>query len=94
MMEAKNNILMVSGPSPSLGKSFVSTNMAAVIAQSNQKTLLIGADMRKGYIHKTLNCNLSPGLSDYLSGASRLEDIIQSLPIDNLSCISRGEDPT
>lgn len=93
MMEAKNNILMISGPSPSLGKSFVSTNMAAVIAQSNQKTLLIGADMRKGHIHKTLNCNLSPGLSDYLSGASRLEDIIQPLPVDNLSCISRGEIP-
>ncbi|WP_105902564.1 polysaccharide biosynthesis tyrosine autokinase [Vibrio gangliei] len=93
MMEAKNNILMISGPSPSLGKSFISTNMAAVIAQSNQRTLLIGADMRKGHIHKTVNCNISPGLSDFLSGQSSIEDIIQSLPIDNLSCISRGEIP-
>ncbi|WP_086981651.1 polysaccharide biosynthesis tyrosine autokinase [Vibrio aphrogenes] len=93
MMEAKNNILMISGPSPSLGKSFVSTNMASIIAQSNQKTLLIDSDMRKGHIHKTINCNLTPGLSDYLSGQVDIDDIIQTLPIENLSCISRGAIP-
>ena len=37
MMEAKNNVLMISGASPNIGKTFVSINLAAVIAQSGQK---------------------------------------------------------
>lgn len=93
MMEAKNNILMISGSSPSLGKSFVSTNMASIIAHSNQKILLIDGDMRKGHTHKTLNCHLNPGLSDYLSGQVSLEGLVQHLPIENLSYISRGDIP-
>ncbi|MCV5390307.1 tyrosine-protein kinase, partial [Escherichia coli] len=41
MMEAKNNVLMISGPAPSIGKTFVSTNFAAVAAKTGQKVLLI-----------------------------------------------------
>lgn len=37
MLEAKNNILMISGPRPGVGKTFVSANLAAVIAQAGQK---------------------------------------------------------
>jgi tyrosine-protein kinase Etk/Wzc len=47
MMEAKNNVLMISGASPNAGKTFVSTNLAAVIAQSGKKVLYIDCDMRK-----------------------------------------------
>ncbi|HBW3686506.1 TPA: tyrosine-protein kinase, partial [Klebsiella pneumoniae] len=51
MMESRNNILMISGASPNAGKTFVSTNLAAVIAQSGKKVLFIDTDMRKGYTH-------------------------------------------
>ena len=53
MLEAKNNVVMISGASPGVGKSFVSTNLATVIAQAGQKVVLVDADMRKGY---TQNC--------------------------------------
>ncbi|HCN6641808.1 TPA: tyrosine-protein kinase, partial [Escherichia coli] len=52
MMEARNNILMISGASPNAGKTFVSSNLAAVIAQTGKKVLFIDTDMRKGYTHK------------------------------------------
>ncbi|EPU0876882.1 TPA: tyrosine-protein kinase, partial [Escherichia coli] len=41
MMEARNNILMISGASPNAGKTFVSSNLAAVIAQTGKKVLFI-----------------------------------------------------
>ncbi|EPJ5738128.1 GNVR domain-containing protein, partial [Klebsiella oxytoca] len=41
MMEARNNVLMISGASPNAGKTFVSTNLAAVIAQTGKRVLLI-----------------------------------------------------
>ncbi|HCD5633598.1 TPA: tyrosine-protein kinase, partial [Klebsiella pneumoniae] len=52
MMEARNNILMISGASPNAGKTFVSTNLAAIITQTGKKVLFIDTDMRKGYTHK------------------------------------------
>ncbi|PLO40464.1 tyrosine-protein kinase, partial [Klebsiella pneumoniae] len=46
MMEARNNVLMISGASPNAGKTFISTNLAAIIAQTDKKVLLIDTDMR------------------------------------------------
>ncbi len=54
MMEARNNVLMISGASPNSGKSFISSNLAAVISQSGKKVLLIDTDLRKGYLHRVL----------------------------------------
>ncbi|MDZ6355665.1 GNVR domain-containing protein, partial [Klebsiella pneumoniae] len=48
MMESRNNILMISGASPNAGKTFISSNLAAVISQSGKKVLFIDTDMRKG----------------------------------------------
>lgn len=38
MMEARNNVLMISGASPNAGKTFVSSNLAAVIAQTGKRS--------------------------------------------------------
>ncbi|MGR5540953.1 GNVR domain-containing protein, partial [Vibrio campbellii] len=64
MLEAKNNIVVISGPCPSIGKSFVATNFASVAAQSGQRVLLIDGDMRKGQIHKPMGLEQENGLSD------------------------------
>ncbi|NOS34961.1 tyrosine-protein kinase, partial [Acinetobacter baumannii] len=53
-LEAKNNIVLISGASPNAGKTFVSSNLAAVIAQAGQRVLIIDADMRKGTLHRAL----------------------------------------
>ncbi|MEC6798271.1 polysaccharide biosynthesis tyrosine autokinase [Photobacterium sp. S4TG1] len=93
MMEAKNNILMISGPSPEIGKSFVSANMAAVIAKTGQRVLVIDADMRKGRMERQFGTSSKCGLSDYLSGQKDITDIIKQPGIDNLDFISRGDTP-
>lgn len=93
MMEAKNNILMISGPSPGIGKSFVSANMAAVVAKSGSRVLVIDADMRKGRMEKQMAVSHKPGLSDFLSGQSSIESIIKKPGVDNLDYISRGDVP-
>ena len=93
MMEAKNNVLMISGPSPEIGKSFVSANMAAVIAKTGQRVLVIDADMRKGRMERQFCVDSKCGLSDYLSGQKNVTDIIKQPDIDNLDFISRGDTP-
>ncbi|WPN56136.1 polysaccharide biosynthesis tyrosine autokinase [Pseudomonas sp. P9_31] len=93
MHEADNNRLMISGPSPQVGKTFVSVNLAAVIAQTGQRVLLIDVDMRKGYIHKVMNSHSTNGLSDVLAKRCDLKTAIHKTDIDNFDFISRGQIP-
>lgn len=93
MLEAENNRLMISGPSPKVGKSFISSNLAAVIAQSGQRVLLVDVDMRKGYIHKMFGIPAENGLSDLLAKRSDLGTTIHKTEIENLHVIGRGQIP-
>jgi len=93
MMDADNKILMITSPSPEVGKSFISANLGAVLAQTGQRVLVIDADMRKGHLHRYFQSDNKTGLSAYLSGQSSKEDIIQSSSIDNLDFIARGKAP-
>ena len=93
MMEARNNIVMISGPSPGIGKSFVSANMAAVMAKGGQRVLVIDADMRKGRMERQMCVDSKPGLADYLSGQQTIEQVIKSPGVENLDFIARGAVP-
>ncbi|MBE5202619.1 tyrosine-protein kinase Wzc [Pectobacterium sp. FL60-S17] len=93
MMEAKNNVLMISGASPAIGKTFVSANLAAVIAQSGQRVLIVDCDMRKGYAHELMGCQGSDGLSDILSGQITTEKSIRKTAVENMDFIPRGQIP-
>ena len=93
LSSAKNNIIMISGPAPELGKSFISTNLATILAQSDKRVLLIDADLRRGYMHKYFNYDPKPGLTEYLNGQQELGNIVRSTEVENLSFISRGKSP-
>lgn len=93
MMDAENKVLMITGPSPDVGKSFLSANLGAVLAQTGQRVLVIDGDMRKGHLHRYFQTTNAVGLSDYLSGQSESQDIVQPSGIDNLDFISRGKAP-
>lgn len=93
MMEASNKVLMVSGPSPGVGKSFISANLAAVLAQTGQKVVVVDADMRKGHMHRFFENRNDAGLSDYLSGQVEQSAIVQSTQMEHLAFISRGQVP-
>lgn len=93
MMEARNNILMISGVSPNAGKTFVSSNLAAIISQSGKRVLFIDADLRKGYTHKLFGTDNNHGLSDWLSARDPMDKIIKHLPTIGIDFISRGTVP-
>ncbi|EMO6899523.1 polysaccharide biosynthesis tyrosine autokinase [Pluralibacter gergoviae] len=93
MIDSVNNVLMISGASPNAGKTFISSNLAAVIAQSGKKVLFVDADLRKGYAHKIFGEKNDLGLSDYLSGSCSAQSIIKQIGDTNISLISRGVIP-
>ena len=94
LSSAKNNIIMISSPAPELGKSFITINLATILAQSDKRVLLIDADLRRSYMHKYFNYDPKPGLTEYLNGQQELGNIVRSTEVENLSVISRGKSPT
>ncbi|MAK30837.1 MAG: tyrosine protein kinase [Acinetobacter sp.] len=93
LANAKNNVIMIAGPAPEVGKSFISTNLAAILAQNNKRVLLIDADMRRGYLHKYFNTEIKPGLSEYLTDQASLEDVTHHSEVSGLDMITRGKSP-
>ena len=91
---AKNNIIMISGPAPEIGKSFISTNLAVILAQSQKRVLLIDADLRRGYLHKYFADNNTAGVSEHLNGQISLDSIIRHTEVEGLDIITRGKSPT
>lgn len=93
MMEAKNNIVMISGPGLGLGKTFVSTNFAATLAMGGKKVLVIDADLRKGHMQKVMGQEMGAGLSAYLAGQSEMMQVISKTGFDGLDFVCRGAVP-
>lgn len=93
MLESENNVLMISGASPNAGKTFVSSNLAAVISQTGKKVLYIDGDMRKGYAHKLFKAKDNIGLSDILSGVKTVNECIKYSSEGGFDYITRGQTP-
>lgn len=92
-LEAKNNVLMISGASPSAGKTFVSTNLAAVLANAGERVLLIDADLRRGDLHRSMGDKHTNGLSELISGKIDFEAARRHSTVENLDFIPRGQVP-
>ncbi|WP_313089592.1 polysaccharide biosynthesis tyrosine autokinase [Pseudomonas sp.] len=90
MLEARNQVLVITSPTPSVGKSFVSSNLASVIAQSGQRVLLIDADMRRGYLAGVFGLTPRNGLSDALASGLHLAAVVAKTDQANLHVIVSG----
>ena len=93
MMDVKNNCIMIAGPSPTVGKSFVSVNLAAVLTSNDKKVLLIDADMRRGHLHQYLGLQRENGLSDFISGDIPIGQVLHPTTVRNLTLIPTGTLP-
>ncbi|WP_434113581.1 polysaccharide biosynthesis tyrosine autokinase [Paraburkholderia caffeinilytica] len=89
LLKSDNNIVMLTGPRPGIGKSFLSVNLSAVLSAGGKRVLLIDSDMRRGDIHKHFALPRKPGLSDVICGADPRGAVhCQALP--NLDVLMSG----
>lgn len=93
LLEAKNNIVVIHGPTPSVGKSFVAANLAFLLSDAERSVLLIDADMRKGHMHKSLGKSRSPGLSELISAGAKLDAVAHEFEGGRLKFLATGKLP-
>lgn len=93
LLDSTNNRVLLTGPTPGVGKSFISANLAAVMAMGGKRVLLLDADMRKGHINQYFGKDRRPGLSDFLAGQVSLDKVIHSEVVSGLDFIATGTIP-
>ncbi|SAK79275.1 exopolysaccharide transport protein family protein [Caballeronia catudaia] len=93
MQDAPTNSIMISGPAPGVGKSFVASNLAAILGSMNKRVLLIDADLRRGTLHDSFGVGRNKGLSEIISGVGKIENLIHREVGPGLDFISTGAIP-
>jgi tyrosine-protein kinase Etk/Wzc len=93
LQHTKNNVVLITGATPEVGKSFVSANLAAVMGSFGMRVLLIDADIRTGRLHRYFGKRPQLGLTEALSGAAAVSDVVQEKVVENVDLISSGERP-
>ncbi len=94
MLDAKSSLLLFTSSRPGEGKSFISANLATVMAQSGQNVCLVDADIRRGYLRRYFNVPKSAmGLTDVLAGDATLDEVIITDPDSGLNFIPAGKYP-
>ncbi len=93
MLEAPNNRVMVTGPTPGVGKSFVTVNFAALMAAAGKRTLLMDADLRRGHQHQYLGLQRHGGLSELIAGSLTVQQTVHRQVVTNLDFLATGQLP-
>ena len=94
-MEAGSKTVVMTGPSPGVGKSFVSVNLGYLLTQVDQKVIVVDADMRRGTVHEYVgSSDRGQGLSELLVGDIELSHALQQVPDTRLDVITSGAIPS
>jgi tyrosine-protein kinase Etk/Wzc len=90
LVDAANRIVLLAGPTPIVGKSFVSVNLAALIGASGQRVLLVDADLRRGTLHQYLGVPCSPGITNIVTRDRTFEDAVHRNVLPGVDFVANG----
>ncbi|MEL1226690.1 MAG: polysaccharide biosynthesis tyrosine autokinase, partial [Candidatus Neomarinimicrobiota bacterium] len=83
--------ILVSSAGPGEGKTTTVANMAITYANLGKKTLLVDTDLRRPVVHKIMNLDKEPGITNYLAGnINDFNELIRETDIDNLYAVTSG----
>ena len=90
MLDANNNRVMITGPTPSVGKTFIAANLAAILGQSGKRVLLLDMDLHKGHLNQYFGLGREDGLTELLVGEKTLEQAIKKNVLQNVDFMPTG----
>jgi len=93
MLESSSNRVLITGPTPGVGKSFITANFAALLAGSGKKVLMVDADLRRGHLHQYLGLQRHGGLSELIAGSLTVQQTVHRQVVPNLDFLATGQLP-
>ena len=84
-------VILVTAPTAGTGKTFVAANLAAVMAETGRRVLLMEADLQMPGLHRLVAIDeMAPGLTDLLAGARSLDQVILRHPSAGFDVLLQG----
>ncbi|CAB3778392.1 Tyrosine-protein kinase wzc [Pararobbsia alpina] len=93
LADAPNRVVALTGPGPSVGKSFLAVNLAVLMAEAGKRVLLVDADLRRGHLGDYFGRRGGRGLSELLSGQIDPHEALVTTGMQNLHFIGSGAHP-
>lgn len=93
LLDSAKGSLLITGPCPGIGKSFISKNLGAVLAQTGKRVVVVDADLRKGHINKEFGFKRDHGVSEYVIGTSTIDAILKQTQVPGLTVVTTGQIP-
>ncbi len=89
--QMSTKVILITAPTAGTGKSFVAANLAAVMAETGRRVLLVEADLQKPGLHRMVAIDaMAPGLTDFLSGSRSLEQVVLRHPSAGFDVLMQG----
>jgi non-specific protein-tyrosine kinase len=82
--------VLVTSAEPGIGKSVVLVNLAASVAQSGAKVVIVDADLRRPFLHQAFHFANDRGLSGLLRGQATAESLLRDTPIPHVRVLPSG----
>lgn len=92
-VDGRGHTLLITSSAAGEGKTFVTLNLAQSLALLNKRVVILGLDLRKPKINEYLQVSNKKGISNYLIGQAKADDIVQATPFDNLFLAPSGPIP-
>jgi len=90
LQNAANRVVLLAGPTPMVGKSFVSVNLAAVFGASGKRVLLIDADLRRGSLNRHVGVASTPGLADIVECGQDYDQVVHREVMPGVDFVATG----
>ena len=93
LRDPEKKVIAVSSTISGEGKTFIAANLAAIIATTGKRVLIVGMDLRKPKLHRYFGGETQTGLSTYLIGRSSFNDVVHRTAVENLYMVAAGPIP-
>jgi succinoglycan biosynthesis transport protein ExoP len=92
-VDSRDRVVVVTSSLPGEGKSTTTANLAIALADTDQRVLLIDADLRRPRLDQYLGVEGAVGLTDVLIGRAGLADAVQNWGHNHLYVLPAGRTP-
>jgi capsular exopolysaccharide synthesis family protein len=88
--KAGKKVILITSADSKEGKTLTTLNLAIMVAKTGKRVLLIDMDLRRGVLHKSLECERAPGVIDILRDRRPLSEAVCATPHENLWFVPAG----
>ncbi len=88
--KAGKKVILITSADSKEGKTLTTLNLAIMIAKTGKRVLLLDMDLRRGVLHKSLECERSPGIVDVLRDHRPVSEVVCATPHENLWFVPAG----